>query len=66
MLPAAGTLQGFGRVRSTVGDVRKAGLSVDGTPWWGWHVPTALEAGVVLALGVSMMGIAIWEFTISE
>jgi len=29
-------------------------------------VPTVLEAGVVLALGVSMMGIAIWEFTISE
>ena len=34
--------------------------------WWGWHVPTVLEAGVVLLLGLSMMGIAIWEFTFSE
>ena len=37
-----------------------------GVTWWGWHVPTVLEAGVVLLLGLSMMGIAIWEFTFSE
>src|SRR5436309_3461269 len=23
-----------------------------GVTWWGWHVPAALEAGVVVALGV--------------
>jgi ABC-2 type transport system permease protein len=33
-----------------------------GVTWWGWHVPTLLEATVVLALGLLMLGIAIWEF----
>ena len=37
-----------------------------GVTWWGWHVPSLLEAGVVLALGVLMMGIAIWEFSSTE
>ncbi|MBV9212455.1 MAG: ABC transporter permease, partial [Actinobacteria bacterium] len=37
-----------------------------GVTWWGWHVPPLLQAGVVLTLGLAMMGIAIWEFTISE
>jgi ABC-2 type transport system permease protein len=37
-----------------------------GVTWWGWHVPTLLEAGVVLALGLLMLGIAIWEFNASE
>jgi hypothetical protein len=34
--------------------------------WWGWHVPALLEAGIVLAMGVAMLGIAIWEFSVSE
>jgi ABC-2 type transport system permease protein len=37
-----------------------------GVTWWGWHVPALLEAGIVLAMGVAMLGIAIWEFSVSE
>jgi ABC-2 type transport system permease protein len=37
-----------------------------GVTWWGWHVPALLEAGVVLVLGLTMLGIAIWEFSASE
>jgi ABC-2 type transport system permease protein len=37
-----------------------------GVTWWGWHVPALLEAVVVLALGLLMLGIAIWEFNASE
>jgi ABC-2 type transport system permease protein len=37
-----------------------------GVTWWGWHVPALLEAGVVLALGLVMLTIAIWEFNASE
>jgi ABC-2 type transport system permease protein len=37
-----------------------------GVTWWGWHVPPVLEAGVVLALGLVMLGVAIWEFNASE
>jgi ABC-2 type transport system permease protein len=33
-----------------------------GVTWWGWHVPALLEATIVLALGLLMLGIAIWEF----
>jgi ABC-2 type transport system permease protein len=33
-----------------------------GVTWWGWHVPALLEAGVVLALGLAMLAIAIWQF----
>jgi ABC-2 type transport system permease protein len=34
--------------------------------WWGWRVPSLLEVGVVLALGLAMLGIAIVEFNSSE
>jgi ABC-2 type transport system permease protein len=37
-----------------------------GVTWWGWHVPALLEAAVVLALGLVMLGIAIWEFNATE
>jgi ABC-2 type transport system permease protein len=37
-----------------------------GVTWWGWHVPALLEAGVIIALGLVMLGIAIWEFSITE
>jgi ABC-2 type transport system permease protein len=37
-----------------------------GVTWWGWRVPTLLEVGVVLVLGLVMLGIAIWEFNASE
>ena len=34
-----------------------------GVTWWGWHVPGLLEAGVVAALGLAMLAIAIVEFS---
>jgi ABC-2 type transport system permease protein len=37
-----------------------------GVTWWGWHVPAVLEAAVVLALGLVMLAIAIWEFNATE
>jgi len=37
-----------------------------GVTWWGWHVPGLLEAFVILALGIVMLGIAIWEFSTTE
>jgi len=37
-----------------------------GVTWWGWHVPSVLEAGVIVALGLTMLAIAIWEFSTTE
>ena len=37
-----------------------------GVTWWGWHVPALLEAGVIVALGLVMLGVAIWEFSVTE
>src|SRR5215813_9111860 len=37
-----------------------------GVTWFGWRVPTLLEVFMVLALGLIMLGIAIWEFNASE
>ncbi len=37
-----------------------------GVTWWGWRVPALLEAGVVLALGLVMLAVAIWEFARAE
>jgi ABC-2 type transport system permease protein len=37
-----------------------------GVTWWGWRVPSLLEAGVVLLLGLAMLAVAIWEFSSSE
>jgi ABC-2 type transport system permease protein len=37
-----------------------------GVTWWGWHVPAALEAFVVVALGLVMLAVAIWEFNAGE
>jgi ABC-2 type transport system permease protein len=49
-------------------DITEAGRKAldPGVTWWGWHVPTLLEATVVLALGLLMLGIAIWEFNTTE
>jgi len=33
-----------------------------GVTWGDWHLPPVFEAGVVLALGLVMLAIAIWEF----
>jgi ABC-2 type transport system permease protein len=37
-----------------------------GVTWWGWHVPSLLEAAVILVLGLVMLAIAIWEFSTTE
>ena len=37
-----------------------------GVTWWGWPVPTLLEAGIVLALGLAMLGLAIARFSRSD
>jgi ABC-2 type transport system permease protein len=37
-----------------------------GVTWWGWHVPALLEVGVIIALGLLMLGIAIFEFSRTE
>ena len=37
-----------------------------GVTWWGWHLPGLFEAGVILALGLVMLSIAIWEFSTTE
>lgn len=37
-----------------------------GVTWWGWHVPAGVEAGVVAALGLLMLGVAILEFSRAE
>jgi len=37
-----------------------------GVTWFGWHVPALLEAGMIVALGLVMLGIAIWEFSTTE
>ena len=37
-----------------------------GVTWGGWHVPALLEAGIVAAMGLAMLGIAIWEFSATE
>jgi ABC-2 type transport system permease protein len=37
-----------------------------GVTWWGWRVPTLLEAGVIVALGLVMLAVAIWEFSATE
>jgi ABC-2 type transport system permease protein len=37
-----------------------------GVTWFGWRVPTLLEAAVIVLLGLGMLGIAIWEFSSTE
>jgi ABC-2 type transport system permease protein len=33
-----------------------------GVTWWGWHVPTMLEAAVVVVIGLVCLGVGIIEF----
>jgi ABC-2 type transport system permease protein len=37
-----------------------------GVTWWDWHLPSSLEVGMVLLLGVVMMGLAIHRFSRTE
>jgi ABC-2 type transport system permease protein len=37
-----------------------------GVTWWGWRVPSLLEAAVVALLGLAMLLVAIFEFSQAE
>jgi ABC-2 type transport system permease protein len=37
-----------------------------GVTWFGWHLPPAFEAGMVLLLGLALMGVAIRRFSRTE
>ena len=37
-----------------------------GVTWWGWRVPSLAEAAIVLALGLAMLAVAIFQFTRTE
>jgi ABC-2 type transport system permease protein len=37
-----------------------------GVTWWGWRVPSLVEVGIVLAGGVAMLAVAIFQFTRTE
>lgn len=39
---------------------------VPGVTWWGWHVLPLVEVAIVLALGVVMLAVAIFQFTRTE
>ena len=39
---------------------------VPGVTWWGWRVPSFVEVGIVLALGLAMLAVAIVRFTRTE
>ncbi len=49
-------------------DVSSAARSAldPGVSWGSWHVPAPVEAAIVLAIGLAMLGIAIWEFSTTE
>jgi ABC-2 type transport system permease protein len=37
-----------------------------GVTWFGWQVPSVVEVGMVLLLGVAMLGVATWKFSRTE
>jgi ABC-2 type transport system permease protein len=37
-----------------------------GVTWWGWRVPTLVEAAVIVVLGLVMLAVAIVEFSATE
>ena len=37
-----------------------------GVTWFGWRVPSLVEVGIVLLLGLAMLGVAIWQFSRTE
>jgi ABC-2 type transport system permease protein len=49
-------------------DISEAARSAldPGVTWFGWHVPSLVEVGIVLALGLAMMAVAIFQFTRTE
>jgi ABC-2 type transport system permease protein len=41
-------------------------LDAGGVTWFGWRVPTLVELGIVLALGLAMLSVAILQFSRTE
>lgn len=37
-----------------------------GVTWWGWQLPAGLEIGIVAALGLAVLSVAIWRFDRTE
>jgi ABC-2 type transport system permease protein len=37
-----------------------------GVTWWDWHVPSLVEAAMVLGVGTAMLAAAIWRFSRTE
>ena len=37
-----------------------------GITWWGWRVPVGLEIGIVAALGLALLSLAVWRFQKAE
>jgi ABC-2 type transport system permease protein len=37
-----------------------------GVTWWGWRLPVLVEVGIVLALGLAMLAVAVFRFTRTE
>ena len=37
-----------------------------GVTWWGWRVPTLVEAAIVLAVGVATLAVGIFQFNRRE
>ena len=37
-----------------------------GVTWFGWRVPSLVEVGMVLLLGLVMLGVAVWQFNRTE
>jgi ABC-2 type transport system permease protein len=49
----------------TISPVARRALD-PGVTWWGWRVPSLLEAAVIAGLGLVMLAVAIWEFSATE
>ena len=57
----------LGVIHHHLGDFPAAQRALNhGLTWWGYRVPALLEAGVVLALGLGLLMVAIWEFSATE
>jgi ABC-2 type transport system permease protein len=37
-----------------------------GVKWWSWRVPSGVEAGMIVVLGLLMLAAAIWQFSATE
>jgi ABC-2 type transport system permease protein len=49
-----------------ISETARRALADPGVTWWGWRVPTLVEVGFVLALGLAMLATAVYRFTRTE